>query len=96
MCKPIRTRTSVPPGHGWDARARWATHCGLYSVLGAWEGDEAGVSLGAHLMPAPTLKSTAEQPSLVCEDLRIALAEVLEEARGPLDVGEEEGDCPGR
>jgi hypothetical protein len=66
-------------------------------VLGTTEGHQEGVALGVDLMPASGLKRSAEDIPVLGEDSRVALIpQVLEQGRGPLDVGKEESDDPGR
>jgi len=42
------------------------------------------------------LEGGAKKPPVVSQHMSVAIAKVLEEARGALDVREEEGDRPGR
>ena len=47
--------------------------------------------------PFPLGENVTEEPLVFHQDLRVpAVTEALEERGGPLDVGEEEGDRPGR
>src|ERR1700694_2743086 len=62
----------------------------------AAEHDEEGITLGAELVATVGGERLALDRVMRQEDFRITLAELLDEARGPLDVAEEEGPGAGR
>ena len=58
---------------------------------------QEGIPLGVDFLPVPFGERIAEDPPVFCQDFRVpAVAEAPEERGGALDVGEEEGDRPGR
>ncbi len=60
------------------------------------EGDEERVALGVHFDSALTGEGLAERPPVIRQGLRVRLrAEVVQQLRRALDVGEEEGDGAG-
>gem|GEM_PF-3712160 len=65
---------------------------GVEGPLGRGEGVEEGVSLGVDLDPFVGGKGLSQQGAVVLEDVAVAGAEGVQQARGALDVGEEEGD----
>ena len=65
-------------------------------VLRRAEGDEEGVSLGVDLDAGPPSEGVTKEPPVLSERLRIPFAELLEQARGALDVREEECDRAAR
>lgn len=67
-----------------------------HGVLRATEGDEERVALGPDLDAAVLLDGGAYQPMMLLERLGVSVAELLQEPRRPLDIGEEEGDRSGR
>ncbi len=69
-------------------------HSCRQGVFGTREGDEDGISLGINLVSVSLLASGAQELTIFREDLCVAVAQLLEKARGPLDVGEEEGNSP--
>ena len=69
---------------------------GLCGVAGARECDEELVAAAVDLMAAVPGDRLAHEPAMVGHDRRVLVAELLHEARRVLDVGEEEGDDPGR
>jgi hypothetical protein len=61
------------------------------------EGNEEGVTLGVDLDAAVTDEGLAKDPSVFFQSLRVRVrTEVVQELRRTLDVGEQEGDSPGR
>ncbi len=65
-------------------------------VSGSGKRHQEGVPLGVDLLPVPLGERVTKEALVFRQDLRIpAVAETLEQRGGPLDVGEEEGDCPG-
>jgi hypothetical protein len=65
-------------------------------ILRARKGNEEGVALGIYLAAVELGERRPEQAMVLLEYVRIAGAESLEQARRPLDVGEEERDGAGR
>ena len=63
----------------------------IHRVIGLWE----RVLLSDDLPPVSFRECGAHAP-LFLQDFRVPAVEALEQARGALDVGEEEGDRPGR
>jgi hypothetical protein len=58
------------------------------------EGGEECIPLRIHLLTASFLKSCTDESPVIVQYIGVPITQGLEEARGPLDVGEEEGDCP--
>ena len=56
------------------------------------EGVEERVALRVELAAAARAEGVADDPPVLGERLGVAVAEPLEQARRPLDVGEDEGD----
>ncbi len=67
----------------------------LHGRRGAPEDQEEGVSLGADLDPAALRDGPAHDGGVLVPNRRVQLTDLLEQLRGPLDVGEQEGDRPG-
>jgi hypothetical protein len=65
-------------------------------VLRARERVEERVALRVDLRAAAGAKVLAHDPPVVAHDVSVAFAELLEQARRALDVGEEECDRSGR
>jgi hypothetical protein len=66
-------------------------------VTGACEDNEEGVALRVDLRPAMLVEGGPEQPAMLRERLLLAFgAELLQELRRALDVGEEERHRSGR
>ena len=65
MCRPIRTRTGIPSGHGWAASDRCAVGGRGQRLLGGREGGEEGVALGVDLAAAARGERGPEQPAVV-------------------------------
>ena len=61
-------------------------------VLGAREREEERVALRVDLGAAASLHGAAHDPPVVVHDLRVVVAELLQQPRRALDVAEEEGD----
>ena len=61
-------------------------------LAGASEGHEEAISLRVDLVAAILLEGTSHQGSILLQHARVALAQVLKQVGGPLDVGEEERD----
>ena len=61
-------------------------------VARAREREEEGVALRVDLDAAVLREALAHQPPVVGEDVGVAVAELLQQARRALDVGEDEGD----
>ena len=68
---------------------------GGHARSGVLEGDEEGVALIVDFVPGVTGKRFAQHPTVLGEGHSIALSpQLLEQARRPLDVREEERDRP--
>ena len=66
-------------------------------ISGPGERHQERVALGVDLLTVPCDERLAKQAVMFRQNLRVpAVAEALEERSRPLDVGEEEGDRPGR
>src|SRR5205823_14614846 len=61
-------------------------------LAGASEGHEEAISLRVDLVAAILLEGTSHQGSIFLQQARVALAPVMKQLGGPLDVGEEERD----
>ncbi len=61
-------------------------------VAGPLEGDEERVALSVHLDPAVTLERVAQDATVLRQDPRVAIAQLVEQACRALDVGEQERD----
>ena len=84
------------PGSGPDASARRCGGCRERGGRGR-EGEEEGVALRVDLDPALGGARVADHAAVLGERLRVGLgAELVQELRRALDVGEEEGDGAGR
>src|SRR6516162_3210348 len=60
------------------------------------EGGEKRIPLRVHLLPVVVLDGGANEPPVSGQDVRVVVPQLLKKTRGPLDVGEQEGDRPGR
>jgi hypothetical protein len=69
---------------------------GYDCIFGPGECDKQRISLRVDLVSSILLVHSAKQPPIRCQHVRVAIAQLLEQARGPFDVGEEERDRPGR
>ena len=65
-------------------------------VARAGEDVEAGVPLGVHLLAPVRSERLAQQPTVLGEDRAVAVAQLLQQVRGTLDVAEEERHGAGR
>ena len=65
-------------------------------IGGAGEGDEEGVALRVDLDAAVGGERLAKHPPVFGESVCVGVAELLQELRRALDVGEQEGDRAGR
>ena len=72
---------SLPVGGGRDR------------VGGARERDEERVPLRVHLDTAVPRKGLPQDAAVLAQQLRVAVAVLLQQSRRALDVGEEEGHC---
>jgi hypothetical protein len=59
------------------------------------ERDEEAVALCVHLDAAVTHESLADELAVRCEDGRVTVSELVEQARRVLDVGKEKSDAAG-
>ncbi len=81
--------------HAWRASGKSLLPLArrLDSIAGPRERIEERVSLRIHL-DAPALgERGAERTSMLGENVRVLVTEFVQEQRGALDVGEEEGNC---
>jgi hypothetical protein len=60
------------------------------------KGREDGIPLSVHHLTLAFFDGGTEQAVVSCESLGITLTQPLKQARGALDIGEEESDRPGR
>ncbi len=88
--RPIRTRTG-PPASDLCASGG-ARHC----VLGTGECDEERIALRVYFDAAVPFECLAQQPPVLGERVGIVVTELVEQARRPLDIREEEGDGAAR
>ena len=65
-------------------------------LLRAGKRGEERVALGVDLVTMPPLEQRSQQVPLILEDLGVLAAQSIQEARRPLDVGEQERDRAGR
>jgi hypothetical protein len=65
-------------------------------IFRAGKGNEQGVALGIDLAAVEVGEHAPEHAMVLLKHVRIAGPESLEQARRPLDVGEEERDRAGR
>jgi hypothetical protein len=68
-------------------------HDRLHRAARVGEDDEELVATVIDDMAAAGLDGLAQEPPVVGEDERIAVAQLADELRRPLDVGEDECDC---
>ena len=61
-------------------------------VAGPRERHEEGIALRVDLDATVPLEGVADDAPVLGKRVRVGVAEVVEQAGGPLDVGEEEGD----
>jgi hypothetical protein len=71
--------------------------CGGRGVAGAGEDVEEGVALSVDLLAAVAGERLAHEPLVLGEHGGVALAQLLDESGGAVDVGEEkrDGACAG-
>src|SRR5205823_5522381 len=62
------------------------------SISGTGESDEEGIALRVDLAAAILLEGMTQQASALRQHAGIALAQLLEQLRGALDIREEEGE----
>src|SRR5262245_13018559 len=62
----------------------------------AGEGGEERVALGVDLHAVVVRERRSEHVAVLAERVRVGVSQLVEQARRPLDVAEEEGDRPGR
>ena len=67
-----------------------------HSLARARERNEERVALRIHLVAVVSVERISQQLPVVRQNCGIPLAQLLDEPRRPLDVGEEEGDCAAR
>ena len=91
---PHPHREPLRPGVG--GQAPLGRHRGPDRRHRAREGGEERVALGADLDPVPVPDGPAQDGRVLVPDRRVASAQLLEQPGRALDVGEQEGDGPGR
>ncbi len=64
-------------------------------VRGSCEGDEERISLRVHLNAAVPVETLTQRSTVIREHARVGVAELVQQARRPLHVREEEGDGAG-
>jgi hypothetical protein len=64
-----------------------------HRILRPPERDEEGIALRVHDFAAVVREGLLQQALMLGEKVRVSVAELLEQLRGALDVGEEEGRC---
>ena len=69
---------------------------GQHGLVHTREGDEESVALSIDLMAAVVRKSLTEKFVVRRQQVRVRASRLPEKPSGPLDVGEEEGDCTAR
>jgi hypothetical protein len=69
---------------------------GRQPVTRARERDEEGVALRVHLHPAVPFERLAQHPSVLGQRFGVGVAELVQQPRRALDVGEEKCDRAGR
>ena len=90
MCRPMRKRSARVES------VRDRVRCSRGSRSG-WERNEEGVPLRVYLDAARGSARLAYDPAMLGESVRVCLcAELTQEARRSLNVGEEKGDGAGR
>jgi hypothetical protein len=65
-------------------------------IRGSREDREAGIALRVDFATSLPLEDDPQESPVVVQHAGVRCAESLEELRGTFDVGEEEGDRPGR
>jgi hypothetical protein len=92
----MRTLGAVPSGHRCACTVRCASYGGKQGVPRPRKGREHGIPLDVHNLTPSFLNDGAEQAAMSGMNVRVTITQPLQEARRPLDVGEEEGERPGR
>ena len=85
-----------PNPHGSAVERGLAFCSGGHGVGRAREGYEERIALGVDLDAVVPRERVAEHPAVLGEDVRVAVTELLEQARRALDVGEEKRDRAAR
>src|SRR6266702_8087536 len=89
-----------PHGHtirpGMESHGSLRIHCCRDGIGGASKGHKEGISLGIDLVAMVLMESCTQQASALGQHVGVALTQTLEQAGGPFDVSEEEGDCSPR
>jgi hypothetical protein len=67
-----------------------------HRIARAGEGSKQSISLGIHLPTAPRLDGAANESPVVCQDLSVSFAQLLEKTCRSLDIGEEKSNRSGR
>ncbi len=66
------------------------------SIRGTSKHHEEGIPLRIHLVAMPVLENATQQLPALRQHIGIALAQALQQARRPLDIGEKQRDRPRR
>ena len=85
-----------PHPHGASRQLRLDFSCGCDGVTRAFEREEERVALRVDLDPAVAGERGAHDSAVLREHVGVAVAELVEQASGALDVREEERDGPAR
>ena len=85
-----------PDSHGTSLERGLTVSSGGDRIARPRERDEECVPLGVHLDPAVPREGLAQQPTMLRQHIRVTLAELVQETRRPLDVGEEQRDSSTR
>src|SRR5215469_2964281 len=82
--------STIRPGMGDEGAL--GCHCRRNSIAGTRKGDEEAIALGIDFVATTGTEGRAQEETGILEHTGIAFTQVLEQACGPLDVGEEQGD----
>jgi hypothetical protein len=93
-CRPHAHRHVLGPAA--VAQAALDVDRGRERVLGVAEDGEELIAVDIHLVAADPRRGLAQHPPNVAEQCRIGVVELVQEGRGALDVGEQEGQLAGR
>ena len=96
VCRPIRTRTSAPRGHSCSESARCPSTAARTASFARGNEKKNASPCVSTSWPAAASKALAQDPPLVGQHLPVVVAELLQQARRALDVGEQERDGAAR
>jgi hypothetical protein len=91
VCEPIRTVTWASCGQACAARSRCASTAASTASLAVRKATKNESPLAIDLL-AVGREGCAQDPRVLCEQLGVAAAELLEQPSRPFDVHEQEGD----